>query len=250
MFKKICKVALVLSLVVPMHIEARKCKTFCQLIVQNCLRVLGSEVITGNLTVGSGTSGNLSVAGTASFGGPVTIGTCVLTCTAAGLAVTTPAGTAVTVSGLSAQYVQLGAQPTTVAAGQPFTYTTAVLTTPGIIASTGTFAAFPAGSGTVFQLTNIGRYEVNFQSTYTTDGGIVLYTGPTLGAGAMLPLPYTMVGKTPNGQASNSVIIQTTTANSFLAVVSAPGNATPIIVPANSSTTNQNATTVSIKQIA
>ncbi len=233
-----------------MHIlEARKCKKYCSLIVQKCLRVLGSEVITGNLTVGSGTSGNLTVAGSASFTGPVTIGDCDLTCTTAGLAITTAAGTGVTVSGLTAQYVQLGAQPGSVAAGQPFTYTTAVLTTPGITASTGTFPAFPA-SGTVFQLANIGRYEVNYQATYPTDGGIVLYTGPDLSAGDMNPLAYTMIGKTPNGQVNGSVIIQTTTVNSFLAVVAAPGNTAAIQPGPNSSTTNQNATSVSITQIS
>jgi hypothetical protein len=148
----------------------------------------------------------------------------------------------------SAQYVQLGAQPGSIAAGQPFTYTTAVLTTPNIIASTGIFGSFTA-SGTVFQLTNIGRYEVNYQMTFPTDGGVDLYTSPSLN-GTYSPLPYTMIGKTPDGQIAGSVIVETTTANSFIAVVAAAGNAAAIQPGPNSSTTNQNATTVSFKQIA
>ena len=146
----------------------------------------------------------------------------------------------------SAQYVQFGSQPSTIAPGQPFTYTTAVLTSPGIIASTGIFPPF-FQSGTIFTLTDIGRYEVNYQMTYPTDGGVVLYTGPV--TFVMLPLNYTMIGKTSNGAVSGSVIIETTTANSVLSVNAAPGNSVALSIPPNSSNFNQSATTISIKKL-
>jgi hypothetical protein len=146
----------------------------------------------------------------------------------------------------SAQYVQLGPQPSTVAAGQPFTYTSAVLTSPGIISATGFFPPF-FSSGTVFTLANAGRYEVNYQMIYPEDGGVVLYSGPTIPS--MLPLAYTMIGKSSNSAVSGSVIIETNTNNSFLSVNAAPGNSSAIGIPPNSSNTNQNATTVSIKKI-
>ena len=75
----------------------------------------------------------------------------------------------------------------------------------------------------------------------------MLYVGPTLPS--MVPLSYTMIGKNTNGAVSGSVTIETTTAGSFLSVNAAPGNAAALAPPPNSSTTNQNATTVSIKQI-
>ena len=151
---------------------------------------------------------------------------------------------------INAQYATIGAQPGTIAPGQPFTYSPVVgfnsvtLTNPAIIASTGTFAAFPA-SGTVFQLVNAGRYEVSYQAFIPTDAGIVLYQGPNLSAGQMNPQAYTMIGKQNAGQMSNTVIINAT-ANSFVAVVAAVGNAAAIQPGPNSSTTNANSTTVSI----
>ena len=83
---------------------------------------------------------------------------------------------------------------------------------------------------------------------YPTDGGVVLYFGSTLAA--MLPLPYTMIGKTLDGSVSGSVIVVTTVPNTLLSVNAAAGNGAAIGIPPNSSTTNQSATTVSIKQIA
>ena len=83
--------------------------------------------------------------------------------------------------------------------------------------------------------------------TYPTDAGVVLYFGATVPE--MLPLPYTMIGKTPDGAVSGSVIIEATTANSFFSVNAAAGNAAAIAIPPNSSITNQSATTVSIKQL-
>jgi len=149
--------------------------------------------------------------------------------------------------GVSAQYVQLGPQPTTIPAGQPFTYTSAVLTSPGITSVTGIFSPPFFISGTVFTLVNAGRYEVNYQMVYPEDGGVVLYSGSTIPS--MLPMPYTMIGKSSNSAVSGSVIIETNTNNSFLSVNAAPGNVVSLGIPPNSSTINQNATTVSIKKI-
>ena len=84
--------------------------------------------------------------------------------------------------------------------------------------------------------------------TYPSDGGVVAYLGSTIPT--MLPLPYTMIGKTPNGQVAGSVIIETTTTSSFVSINAAAGNAVAIDIPPNSSTTNPNATTVSFKQIS
>ena len=138
-------------------------------------------------------------------------------------------------------YAQLGAQPASVAASQPLTFSTTILSTPSI-------TPLVALGGTVFQLATISRYEVNYQVTFPTNGGIVLFTGSTLGT--MLPLAYTMLGKSSNsGQVSGSMIIATTTANSFLSVNAAPGNTAALQPGTNSSATNQNSTTVSIKQI-
>jgi len=145
------------------------------------------------------------------------------------------------------QYVQLGAQPATVGTSQPFTYTTTQILSVDVTPATDVFNPPFTTSGTVFRLGPIGLYEVNFQMTYPTDGGAILYTGATIVA--MLPQPYTMVGKTPNDQINGSVVVRTTTVNSFLSVNAAAGNAAAIGIPSNSSTTNMNATTVSIKRI-
>lgn len=158
-----------------------------------------------------------------------------------------PEGPAGVATLASAQYAQLGAQPATIGASQPFTYTTTVLSTPSITSNTAVFNPPFTTSGTIFTLANIGRYELNYQMVYPSDGGVVLYLGSTIPA--MLPLPYTMIGKAPNGAVIGNVIIETTTANSFLSVNAAAGNATAIDIPPNSSTTNQSATTISIKQI-
>jgi len=147
----------------------------------------------------------------------------------------------------TAQYVQMGSQPTTIAAGQPFTYTSTVLSSPGITSATGFFSPPFFASGTVFTLVNAGRYEVNYQMIYPEDGGVVLYMGSTIPT--MLPMAYTTIGKSSNGAVSGSVIIETVTNNSFLSVNAAPGNVVAIGIPPNSSSVNQNATTVSIKKI-
>jgi hypothetical protein len=120
------------------------------------------------------------------------------------------------------------------------------LSTSGITSETAVFPRFGA-SGTVFTLVNVGRYEINYQMTYPEDGGVVLYFGATITD--MQPLPYTMIGKAPNGAVSGSVIIETTTPNSFLSVNAAAGNSVAIGIPANSSTTNQSAATISFKQL-
>jgi hypothetical protein len=135
-----------------------------------------------------------------------------------------------------------------VAAGQPFTYTTPVITNPNVTATTAVFTPPFTASGTVFTLGKAGLYEINYQMTYPTDGGVILYEGSTVPS--MLPLSYTMIGKTPDGQVAGSVIVQTSTNSSFVSVNAAAGNAAAIAIPPFSSTTNASATTVSIKQIA
>jgi hypothetical protein len=83
--------------------------------------------------------------------------------------------------------------------------------------------------------------------TYVTNGSIVLYVGNT--PTSMLPLPYTMVGKTTNGQITGCSIIQTTTVNSFLSLNAAAGNSAAINIAGNASTTNASATAIIIQQI-
>lgn len=213
------------------------------------LNVAGGAVIGGNLAIcgtgnASGCTGGspaLNVAGGVVIGGNLAV--CGLITSASGFS-----GPSFIGAVSSAQYVQLGAQIAPVAAGEPFTFTTAVLTSPDVLATTAVFNPPFTASGTVFTLASIGRYEVNYQMVYPTDGGVVLYHGATIPT--MLPLPYTMIGKSPNGAVSGSVIVETTTPNSFLSVNAAAGNAAAIQPGPNSSTTNQNATTVSIKRIS
>ena len=135
----------------------------------------------------------------------------------------------------------MGSQPGTIAPAQAFTYDTTVLSSPEILPAAGL-------GGTVFQLTDVGRYEVNYQMTYPTDGGVILYMGPTIDT--MVPLPYTTIGKVPDGQVKGSVIVETTAPGSFVSVNAAPGNDIAIAIPPNSSTTNTSATTVSFKHIS
>jgi len=148
------------------------------------------------------------------------------------------------------QYVQLGSQPATVGASQPFTYTTTQIISADVTPATAVFNPPFSTMGTVFRLGPIGLYEVNFQMTYPNPGvgaSVVLYTGAIIPA--MLPQQYTMVGETPTGQIKGSVVVRTTTVNSFLSVNAAAGNTAAIGIPPDSSTTNMSATTVSIKRI-
>lgn len=200
----------------------------------------GATGLTGDIgiTGATGTPGTIGVTGptgaTGATGTPGTIGP------------TGPAGPAGVATIPSAQYVRLGAQPATVGAGQPFTYSTTVLSTSGITSVAGVFSPFFT-SGTFFTLINIGRYEVNYQMRYPTNGSVVLYLGSTIAN--MLPQPYTMIGKASDGVVSGSVIIQTSVGSSVLSVNAAAGNAAAIGIPGDDSTTNQSATTISFKQI-
>ena len=190
----------------------------------------GGTGATGN-TGGTGVAGPAGPAGeTGPAGAPGTAGA---------------AGAAGTIA--SAQYVQLGAQPATVGAGQPFTYSTTVLSSPGIISGTAVFNPPFTTSGTIFTLADVGRYEVTYQMTYPSDGGVVLYFGPTIAT--MAPLPYSMIGKSPDGAVRGNVIVETTVPNSVISVNAAAGNADAIDIPPNSSTTNQSATTVSFMEL-
>jgi hypothetical protein len=150
----------------------------------------------------------------------------------------------------AAQYALIGSPAHTIAIGDPLIYDTDIITTPTIIRyPTAVYSSF-SGTGTVFQLVNIGIYEVNYQATYDTPSGIVLNTSPSVN-GTYSQLGYTMIGKNiSGGQVSGSVLVQTTTANSFIAVNSATGNTSAITLGPNSSITNAAATTVSFKQIA
>jgi len=150
-------------------------------------------------------------------------------------------------SASTAQYVQLGSQPATVAAGQPFTYSTLVLSSPEINAITGLFNPPFFSSGTIFNLASAGRYEVNYQTTFFEDGAIVLYLGSTIPT--MLPLAYTSVGKPSFSSVTGSVIIEIVTPSSFLSLNAAPANFAALSVPPNSGGVNQSATTISIKKM-
>jgi hypothetical protein len=144
----------------------------------------------------------------------------------------------------SAQFSQIGAQPATVTAGQPFTFSSTNLVGAGITSMTGLFSPPFTLAGTVFTLAKIGRYEVRFRMSFPSNGAIVLYQGQTL---ATMTPSLLVVGKTTDGQASDTQIIETTTVNSFLSLNAAAGNTAGIVIPALSSTTNTNATTLSIK---
>lgn len=253
MVKKLFKALLVVSLIVPLQTNTKKkSEIFCKLGVLKCLSVKGNEVIGGNLAVG----GTLIVGGV-----PLNnlVGLAGAIGPAGAMGAVGPAGAAGVpgIPGLGgilgwAQYVQLGSQPATVAAGQPFTYTTAVVTTGGIIQQPAAIYGSYAASGTVFQLVSPGVYEVNYQTNFPTPSGVVLYTSPSLN-GTYSPLPYTMIGKASTDagdQVSGSVIVVTTTANTFISVNAAAGNSSAIGVPPDSSTTNQSATTVSFKRLS
>lgn len=150
----------------------------------------------------------------------------------------------------SAVYAQLGAQPATVGAGQPFTFTTTIIASVNVTPTTAIFNPPFTTSGTVFQLGNIGVYEVNYQTIYPINGGVVLYTGPTVAS--MTPVSYSQIGHNTATQMQvfGSVLVQTTTTNSFLSINASPSNTSAIAVPPNSSTTNESSMTVSIKQIS
>jgi len=200
----------------------------------------GAAGLTGGIGVtgATGTPGTIGITGpagaTGATGTPGTIGP------------TGPTGPAGVATLSSALYAQLGAQ-TGVGAGQPFTYTTTILSTSSVTSTTAVFDKPFTTSGTIFTLANIGRYEINYQMAYPTDGGVVLYLGSTIPT--MAVLPYTMIGKTPDGAVMGNVIIETTTTNSFLSVNAAAGNAAAIVISGYSSSSNQSATTISIKQI-
>jgi hypothetical protein len=142
-------------------------------------------------------------------------------------------------------YSQLGSQFESIAAGQPFSFNNEIISSPSIIIHNNIIPAYT--SSTIFELINIGIYEINYQMSYPTDGGIVLFTG--ISPLTMTQLPYTMIGKTTDGQIHGSVIVQTTVNNSFISLNAASNNSAAIVIPPNSSTTNMSSTTISIKQL-
>ena len=102
----------------------------------------------------------------------------------------------------------------------------------------------------LFTLVNVGRYEVNYQLTVNTSAGLIVYLGTT--TATMAPVPYTAVAVSILGvsdQLSSSVIIETTTPNSFIAIAVQTTNSGPVFINPTVNS-NPNVSTVSIKQIA
>jgi hypothetical protein len=147
-----------------------------------------------------------------------------------------------------ALFVNVGAQPGTIAAGQPLTFGNNEFPNANITAVTETIAPFPA-SGTIFTLANIGAYQVTFQGTFNENGSVQLYLGNTVAA--CVPFAYTLVGRaTGTNQAIMSTIVKTTVANSALALCAAAGNSVALTFPSPASTTNAGIQSISIVQIA
>src|ERR1700722_20305414 len=115
MVQKLFKALLVVFLIVPMHVGAdRKNKTLCSLLVTK-LCVKCNANIGGNLSI----NGNLITNGNGTFGGSITTGTCTLTCTPAGLVVTSPVGTATIGAGILGYGYIYNLAPQTVAIEAP-----------------------------------------------------------------------------------------------------------------------------------
>ena len=133
-----------------------------------------------------------------------------------------------------AQFSQIGTQPLAILAGNAFAFSTTIFSVGSIIAST---SSYPGG--TIFTLPNIGYYEISYQMSYPVIGGVVIYVGVT--STSLSALAYTTNNAIVNGQLSASVLIKTTTINSFLSINSI--GAIPL------TTTPTSGDVVSIKQI-
>lgn len=151
------------------------------------------------------------------------------------------------VASKASQWSQLGTQPATIAAGQPFTFGTNDVVNANVLGVTSVQMPPFTASGTIFQLVAAGLYEVNYQSIYSEDGSIVLYYGTIVPA--MSRVPYSSVGRTVGAvQSVGSVYLQAA-ANSFVALCGDTGNSVALTVEPNASTTNQSATTITFKLI-
>jgi hypothetical protein len=149
-----------------------------------------------------------------------------------------------------AEFWQSGAQPGSLAAGQPVTFTnTAVGPTPGISKADAQVTNLAGGAaGSVITLANVGTYEVTWIFVPAADGGTQLALGPT--QVALVIQPYTMAGRTVGAtQIIGNALITTTTPSSALCVIAATGN-TAALQSATAGTTNTASTSVTIKQIA
>ena len=109
-----------------------------------------------------------------------------------------------------AEFYQLGAEPATIAAGQPFTFPFVGPGTATITSATGIFFPPFSQSGTVFTLPTAGTYRVTFQATVDEAGGVELMLNG-------IPLAYTGVGRdTASTQIIGSDLI---TANDYAALI-------------------------------
>lgn len=218
---------------------------FLRKIIRACLIQMNNGVATGDFAVG----GDLSVAGDVNVGGTIVAGDVEITqdgITIGGVPITpvTPAA----VPG-SAEYWQSGAQPGSIAAGQPFTFTTiavAPTVASGITKADAQVTNLGGGAtGTVITLARTGQYDVSFSAVPAADGGIQLALGPA--QNSLVPLPYTMEGRTVGAtQIQGSHIVDVTNANSCLCVIAATGN-TSALQSADAGTANTASTSVRIR---
>lgn len=240
----------------------KKCKEYYSLVVKK-LRVLCNANIGGNLTVGGDiiaddifAGGNLTVGGTGSFGGDVSIGDCVLSCSATGLVITTTSGST-TITGDVA--VSPGAMFFGLTAGTGNPGPTDYAATVAVKTAAGTGRVpFPqdgptTGSivridGSSFTLPAIGIYEVTFRVHTTEPGQLQLeLNGADLANTVAVNMNPTSGGHPIIGNA----LISTSVVNSTLAVINPTGNSTALtITPADGAETHANAQSITIKQIA
>ncbi len=211
MVQKSIKLLLFTALVAPLQVNAsRKCKTLCSLIVQNCLRVKGNEIVNGNLTVDGNTStGSLTVAGV-NYNTLITLATSIGAGTGAP---TTGLGTLVSSiipfsSGLGAAT----AAPITLTAGLAITagyvigFGDNALVTPGTLTSLlqstyGSFAFSVPEAGTLHNL------QVSIDAEYILASGATAY-----------PFTFTILHSSAANGAANAY-----TATSLVATATLPG---------------------------
>jgi hypothetical protein len=196
--------------------RSSNCKSICSLCVANNANINGnlgvgvSEFVYGNLTVG----GSLSTVGPLTSSGPVTLGACVLTCSAGTL----------TVNGAAAGGFALGYAYFYLAQPDPSTIPSIA---PGDAVPFANAAVAPTGGissnvgGTTFTLATPGTYRVIYQvsALEAAPGGqlVVNLNGSTLA--------QTRVGRaTGKTQIIGSVIVTTTLPNSTLQILNPPGD--------------------------
>lgn len=146
-----------------------------------------------------------------------------------------------------ALFYTLGAQPGSVAAGQPLTYSNTAVNNSTITSTTAIQGPFSA-SGTVFTLLT-GTYSISWQQTITTGAvGTVVFYGTTLGG--MARIAYSAVGQGTGTAQSTGSYLQVVSGTGYLAICADSGNTAALAIGANSSTTNQASTTITFLKIA